>query len=477
MTTVMPAKEPPPGGLGSITLGSVALRLIGLMLFWAGASWLAINMFADGYWQFASIIIFITLVVTVIWLRPSAYPLRWMSPGLAFMLLISVYPIMYSIYISFTNFGTGHILPKVQTVEVLQQRRFLPEEAATYAYTLFQNEDGDYALLLQLEEGATPFAVISGSIAELATAVAADSEVDSITLAGQSSPYTLVPTNRLFVAITELQEVDFGSGEATVRIQGTNEAAALEARYEYDETADTILDRRDGVLYRADDTVGAFVANDGTELLPGYTTEVGLFNYIRFTNNPAFRGPLLQIFIWTIVYAAISTVFSFSLGLLIAIAFGRDLPGQKIIKSLLLIPFAIPGVISVLVWRGLFNPIQGPVALFLSSIIGDTVNVFASPTGVKIALVLVNLWLAYPYYVLINSGALQAIPTDMYEAADIDGASWWHQFRYLTLPLLLVGVGPLLIGSFMVNFNSFNLIYLFNDGGPHCRYTHTGWSL
>lgn len=464
MATITPVQDPPPGGLGSITLSGVVLRLIGLMIFWAGASWLVINMYADGYWQFASIIVFITLVVTIIWLRPSAYPLRWMSPGLAFMLLISVYPIIYTIYISFTNFGTGHILPKVQTVEVLQQRRYLPEEAATYEYMLYENGNGEYALLLQAEAGATPFAVIPGGTAELTTAVSPDSQVDNISLAGQ--PYTLVPTNRLFAAITELQEVDFGSGDATVRIQGTNEAAALVPRYEYDETADTVFDSRDGVLYQADDALGAFIAEDGTELLPGYTTEVGLLNYTRFVNNPAFRGPLLQIFIWTVVYAAICTILSFGLGLLIAIAFGRDLPGQKIIKSLLIVPFAIPGVISVLIWRGLFNPIQGPVALFLANFTGETVNVFSSPTGVKIALIFVNLWLAYPYYVLINSGALQAIPRDMYEAADIDGANWWHQFRYLTLPMLLVGVGPLLIGSFMVNFNSFNLIFLFNDGGP-----------
>jgi ABC-type sugar transport system permease subunit len=67
---------------------------------------------------------------------------------------------------------------------------------------------------------------------------------------------------------------------------------------------------------------------------------------------------------------------------------------------------------------------------------------------------------------LINSGALQAIPQDMYEAADIDGANAWQKFWNLTLPLLLVGVGPLLLGSFTVNFNSFNVIFLFNDGGP-----------
>jgi ABC-type sugar transport system permease subunit len=78
----------------------------------------------------------------------------------------------------------------------------------------------------------------------------------------------------------------------------------------------------------------------------------------------------------------------------------------------------------------------------------------------------VNVWLAYPYFMLVSSGALQAIPTDMYEAASIFGANSWQQFRYLTLPMLLIAVGPLLIGSFIANFNSLNVVYLFNQGGP-----------
>ena len=263
-----------------------------------------------------------------------------------------------------------------------------------------------------------------------------------------------------------MQEVDFGSGELKVRIQGTNTAAALEAQYVYDEAADTILDREENVLYQADDDQGKFVSADGCELVPGYTVRTGVANYIRFLNNPAFRGPLARVFIWTVVFALLGTLLSFSLGLLIAIAFGRDMPGQKIIKSLLIIPFAISNVISILVWRGLWNSLNGPVASLVSSILGNSINVFADPTGVKFALVFINLWLAYPYYVLINSGALQAIPRSLYKAAKIDGANWWNQFRHITLPLLLVGVGPLLIGSFMVSFNAFNVIYLFNDGGP-----------
>jgi ABC-type sugar transport system permease subunit len=117
----------------------------------------------------------------------------------------------------------------------------------------------------------------------------------------------------------------------------------------------------------------------------------------------------------------------------------------------------------------MMNPLQGVIPRILQEIFNQPVGwppFFADPFWVKVALIIINVWLAYPYFMLISSGALQAIPTDMFEAADIDGASAWQQFRGLTLPLLLVAVGPLLISSFTVNFNSFNVIFLFNSGGP-----------
>ncbi|HAE60057.1 MAG TPA: maltose ABC transporter permease, partial [Anaerolineae bacterium] len=84
----------------------------------------------------------------------------------------------------------------------------------------------------------------------------------------------------------------------------------------------------------------------------------------------------------------------------------------------------------------------------------------------RMAILLVNLWLGFPYMMLITSGALQSIPTDLYEAATIDGAGNWNKFKSITLPLLLVAVGPLLIASFTFNFNNFGIIYLFIGGGP-----------
>jgi len=135
----------------SVTVSSVVLRLVAIALFWVGGSWLMFNMWLDGYWAIALTVLIITLITTIIWLRPEAYPLRWMSPGLALMLLVSVYPIAYTFYISFTNFGTGHLLPKVQAIDILESRRYLPEDAVQFPYVLYRNSASEYALVLQAD--------------------------------------------------------------------------------------------------------------------------------------------------------------------------------------------------------------------------------------------------------------------------------------------------------------------------------------
>ncbi len=160
---------------------------------------------------------------------------------------------------------------------------------------------------------------------------------------------------------------------------------------------------------------------------------------------------------------------TFSLGLAFALLLNdKVIPGRKIWRSLLLIPYAIPSFISTLVWRGLLNPRLGLINDFLERIVGEgnAPGWYSDPIWAKAGILLIQLWLGFPYMMLICTGALQSIPQDMYEAAEVDGANAWQRFRNLTLPMLLVSVGPLLIASFAYNFNNFTVIELFNEGGP-----------
>jgi ABC-type sugar transport system permease subunit len=160
-------------------------------------------------------------------------------------------------------------------------------------------------------------------------------------------------------------------------------------------------------------------------------------------------------------------VSTFALGLAIAILYNeKNFPAKKLIRTLLLVPYTIPSVITIIIWRGMMNSEFGIINRILNSIIGWAPRWTTEPIWAQIAVLIVNLWLGFPYMMLITSGALQSIPADMYEAATVDGANGWQKFRKITLPLLLVAVGPLLLASYVFNFNNFSLIYLFIAGGP-----------
>jgi ABC-type sugar transport system permease subunit len=137
-------------------------------------------------------------------------------------------------------------------------------------------------------------------------------------------------------------------------------------------------------------------------------------------------------------------------------------------RTLLLVPYSLPAFISVLVWKGLLNEQLGVVNKTLVSTFGleNGPKWTSDDMWVKAGILLIQLWLGFPYMMLICTGALQSIPNDIYEAARVDGANVLQQFRHLTLPLLLVAVGPLLIASFAFNFNNFTIVELFNKGGP-----------
>ncbi|HUP27022.1 MAG TPA: ABC transporter permease subunit, partial [Chloroflexia bacterium] len=211
---------------------------------------------------------------------------------------------------------------------------------------------------------------------------------------------------------------------------------------------------------------GTFTAPDGKTISPGFPVVVGLQNYSRVITDPNIRGPFIGVFIWTIVFAFLSVLLTFSVGLGMALVLNDPkLPFRSIFRSLIILPYTIPAVISVLIWVGLLNPIYGQASHLLSSV-GINGNWFADGTWAKAGILLVQTWLGFPYMMLLCLGALQSIPTDMYEAANLDGASPLTQFRSLTLPLLLVSVAPLLIGSFAFNFNNFAVIDLYAQGGP-----------
>lgn len=462
MTGISTSLPEPEKDAPTATVSGLVLRLAVLALVDVGLVWLITNMALDGLWPLTVLLGLITIFLNVTFLRQGMYPLRWMAVGLVLMTLITVFPILYTVYISFTNYGDGHLVTKQQAIEQLEKQTFLPETGTSYSWTAFRTPEGEFALWLIDAEG-NGFWSAPGEELLSANEVEGLEETDEEGIPARIGDYERVPRARLLTILGELEDIQFGTEEEGVRIRNINEAGNLEQRYIYDEEADTILDRATDTIYRP--VRGTFTAEDGSTLAPGFSVGVGPDNFTRFFTSPAIGGPLVRVVIWNFIFPLVTVVTTFFLGLFTAMLF-NDLPGRKIIRSLLIIPYTIPSLVTILVWRGMLNEEIGVITRILDNTIGTTPPWFSDPLWAKLGILLVNLWLGYPYFMLVCSGALQGIPDDIYSAADVDGASAWQKFWNLTLPLLLVAVGPLLVASYVFNFTNFNVIFLYNSGGP-----------
>ena len=203
--------------------------------------------------------------------------------------------------------------------------------------------------------------------------------------------------------------------------------------------------------------------NDPSDKLePGWRDPAWFSNYLRLFQDDRVRDPLVSVFIWTVVFASLTVLTQFAFGLFLALALNKPIRGRRFYRSILVLPYAMPSIMSILIWGGMFNTEFGAI----NEILGRQIAWFQDPNFARTAVILVNLWLGFPYFYLVSSGSLQAIPNELLEAAAIDGANPRQVFRKVTLPLLLQILSPLLIASFAFNFNNFNLIYLLTGGGP-----------
>jgi arabinogalactan oligomer/maltooligosaccharide transport system permease protein len=246
-----------------------------------------------------------------------------------------------------------------------------------------------------------------------------------------------------------------------VRPEGVDGAVELRPTLRYDPDADTFTRLANGRVF-ADGGEGSYVAAGGEELEPGWKTTVGFTNFSRVVNDRLIRGPFLRVFAWTVAFATLTVLLSFALGLLLAITLDKQFRLQRFYRTVFVIPYAIPSFLTLLVWAGLLNDDFGVV----NRIFNTSIPWLFDPWWAKVSIIVVSLWLTFPYFFLVSLGALQSIPGELVEAARVDGAGSWQVFRKITLPLLLVAVAPLLIASFAFNFNNFNNIFLLTQGQP-----------
>ena len=437
-----------------------ALKIVLLGIVNALAVWAGVILAGDGKWIALAVLAATTILIDIAYMSKRSLALKFLIPGTLLLLAFQVIPILYTVNVAFTNYSTGHILSKSEAIDGIKGVTLAPPaNGKSYLMTPARDADGNLVLLLADEDTGETFVGTKEALTPIDKSTV---QIDDLGIAAAKG-YTTVKGTDLAALDRELSAYTVPTqGDAAIRPEGLDSATELAPTLRYDPAKDQFVRISNGTVF-ADNGRGSFVAEDGEELEPGWKTTVGFRNFDKIIHNPLVRDPFIRVFFWTFAFAFLTVLISFAVGLFLAITLDR--PGMRFLRTyrvLLVLPYAIPGFLSLLVWQGLLNDDFGVVNRLLHV---DVPWLFDS-NWAKVSLILVSVWLTFPYFFLISLGALQSIPAELTEAARVDGGGAWQVFRKVTLPLLFIVVAPLLIASFAFNFNNFNLVYLLTGGGP-----------
>ena len=196
-------------------------------------------------------------------------------------------------------------------------------------------------------------------------------------------------------------------------------------------------------------------------------TFVGFQNYLTVLTG-SIKNVFFPVLGWTICFAILSTAGSYAMGLGLAVLLNNPrMKESKFYRAILIVPWALPSTIAILAWQGLLNEQYGGINNLLHLLgIAENIPWMTDAFWARVGIIIVNVWLGFPYMMNVCLGGLQAIPNTYYEAASIDGASRFQCFRTITLPMVTKLSIPLVISTFAANFNNFGNIYMITQGGP-----------
>ncbi|TPW17858.1 MAG: maltose/maltodextrin transport system substrate-binding protein [bacterium] len=198
---------------------------------------------------------------------------------------------------------------------------------------------------------------------------------------------------------------------------------------------------------------------------PGFA---GFRHFIEIFTTP----PLYTILGKTVIWTLVNVTFHVAIGLSLALLLNGPIRGRNIYRALLILPWAMPQYIVALTWKGMFNYQYGAVNLILGRLGIPPVSWLSDAGAAFASAIIANIWLGFPFMMVICLGGLQSIPKEMYEAADIDGAPAWTKFRTITLPLLKPVLVPAIVLGIVWTFNSLNVLWLITEGGRPANQSH-----
>ncbi|WP_261835918.1 maltose ABC transporter permease MalF [Vibrio ishigakensis] len=452
-------ETPPVAGNTKAVLKWATLGLVGIVNGYA-----TILMYSRGEVAFALLTLIITALALYIFGSKKTYAHRYIYPGIAGMILFILFPLAYTVNLAFTNYSAKNQLSLERAQSVLEGRTF--QSGESFSFTLLKTVGGHVITVQDGEQTlATPEINLTKEIEGQDINL---SVVDSV--AGEKEPIKSIIKSRPILSTVDLI---MPNGDA-IRMSGLRKFAAVEQLFTLqddgrsmlnNETDQIFMPNMDTGFYQPVDENGNFVGNS---VSPGFVVGVGTHNFERVWKDEGIKEPFISIFIWTVIFSVCTVVFTLVIGLVLAsVVQWEELKGRALYRVLLILPYAVPAFISILIFKGLFNQSFGEINLVLNQLFGISPSWFSDPFLAKTMVLIVNTWLGFPYMMILCMGLLKAIPDDLYEASAIDGAGPFKNFFHITVPLMIKPMTPLLIASFAFNFNNFVMIQLLTNGGPN----------
>ncbi|MGR5146811.1 maltose ABC transporter permease MalF [Photobacterium alginatilyticum] len=420
-------------------------------------------MYAQGEMPFALLTVVLTALALYIFGSNKTYAHRYIFPGIAGMLIFIIFPLVYTVGLAFTNYSASNQLSLERTQAVLEQRSF--QSGESFRFDLYKVDNGHQLIINANGE------LLASDVFDLAAPTEDAMSLRAVdSVQGEKEKIKTIVQNRASLSKVELV---MPSGHE-IRMSGLRKFAADTPLFTLQEDGLTMLNNQTQQLYKPNMEVGFYQPVDadgnfvGKTISPGFAVGVGMANFERVMTDDGIKEPFIGIFIWTVVFAFLAVALTLALGMVLAcLVQWEPLKGSSIYRVLLILPYAVPAFISILIFKGLFNQSFGEINLFLEAIFGIKPSWFSDPIMARVMVVLVNTWLGFPYMMILCMGLLKSIPSDLYEASAIDGAGPIQNFFNITLPMLIKPLTPLLIASFAFNFNNFVMIQLLTAGGPN----------
>ena len=432
----------------------------------AGAALLAARMAWAGAPLLGAALCACALFAAWVYNSDRAHAARYLLPGLAAFAVFVLMPLLYTVYVAFTNFSGEHLLSQDRVRAWFAQDVFARDEAR-YALRLHPaSQPGQYQIVVPMGDGEMgPKLLISRPFTPAEAAAGQPVVLALNVVAPTAKP---LPLREIVAARPWLNHARFSFPGATIPLRLVSLRALGFRLPLWNKNGDTFVNAATGQVLVPDPKRGNYIdEKTGEPVGPGWRVWIGTENFRLIFRDPAIRAPFLKIFGWNVAFAFLSVATTFAIGVALACLLQwKALRGRAIYRTLLILPYAIPAFIPILVFKGLFNEGFGEINHVLTALFGIAPKWFTDPWLARAMILIVNAWLGYPYMMIIASGMLQAVPDELYEATAIDGAGPWTNFWKVTLPQIFPPLFPLLIASFAFNFNNFSLIYLLTGGKP-----------